>query len=112
MAIAYTDQASRGDGPQTARGQRTRSAVLQAARLTFEQRGYVDTRVVDITRRAKVSYGSFYTYFPSKEAVCAEVVEGMVQDFRATVATSSPWRVRTVPRARPRPPDVDAGTSS
>jgi AcrR family transcriptional regulator len=85
MAIAYSDQASRGDGPQTARGQRTRSAVLAAARRTFEDRGYVDTRVVDITRRAKVSYGSFYTYFPSKEAVFAEVVQGMVEDFRATV---------------------------
>ena len=85
MAIAYSDQASRGDGPQTARGQRTRSAVLDAARRTFETKGYVDTRVVDITRLAKVSYGSFYTYFPSKEAVFAEVVQGMIDDFRSTV---------------------------
>ena len=85
MAIAYTDQASRGDGPQTARGQRTRSAVLKAARHAFETRGYVNTRVADITRQAKVSYGSFYTYFPSKEAVFAEVVAGMIEDFHATV---------------------------
>jgi AcrR family transcriptional regulator len=85
MAIVYSDQSSRGDGPQTARGQRTRSAVLLAARQTFETRGYVDTRVVDITRQANVSYGSFYTYFPSKEAVFAEVVAGMIDDFRATV---------------------------
>jgi AcrR family transcriptional regulator len=85
MAIAHSDQASRGDGPQTARGQRTRSALLAAARRTFEERGYAHTRVVDITRRAQVSYGSFYTYFPSKEAVFAEVVAGMIHDFRATV---------------------------
>ena len=85
VATAYTDQASRGDGPQTARGQRTRSALLAAARTVFEERGYPDTRVVDITQQAKVSYGSFYTYFPSKEAVFAEVVETMTEDFRATV---------------------------
>ena len=103
MAIAYTDQASRGDGPQTARGQRTRSAVLKAARQTFEQRGYVDTRVVDITRLAKVSYGSFYTYFPSKEAVFAEVVEGMIQDFRATV--------RAQPASGSAPSDLIARTN-
>src|SRR5215211_760733 len=95
MVIAYSDQASRGDGPQTARGQRTRSALLAAARRTFEERGYVDTRVVDITRLAKVSYGSFYTYFPSKEAVFAEVVVGLIQDFRATV------RAEPVPGSTP-----------
>jgi AcrR family transcriptional regulator len=95
MAIAYSDQASRGDGPQTARGQRTRSTILTAARQTFETRGYVDTRVVDITRHAEVSYGSFYTYFSSKEAVFAEVVEGMIEDFQATV------RAEPVPGSTP-----------
>jgi AcrR family transcriptional regulator len=103
MATAYTDQGSRGDIPQTARGQRTRSALLAAARRVFEERGYVDTRVVDITQQARVSYGSFYTYFPSKEAVFSEVVEGMTEDFRSTV--------RSVPAPGSAPADLIARTN-
>jgi len=68
---------------------------LTAARRPFETRGYVDTRVADITRQAKVSYGSFYTYFPSKEAVFAEVVEGMIEDFRATVRAEPAARLHS-----------------
>jgi AcrR family transcriptional regulator len=85
MVIAYADQSSRSDGPLTPRGQRTRSSILSAARRVFEEQGYLDARVIDITRRAAVSYGSFYTYFASKEAVFAEIVDGMILDFHATV---------------------------
>jgi AcrR family transcriptional regulator len=67
----------------TLRGQRTRAALVQAARTVFEQRGYHDTRVVDITKVAGVAYGTFYTYFDSKELIFAEVVDGLYRDFRA-----------------------------
>jgi AcrR family transcriptional regulator len=85
MAIAYAEQSSRADGPQTPRGQRTRSAILTAARQVFEEQGYLDARVIDITRRATVAYGSFYTYFASKDAVFAEIVDQMIHEFHATV---------------------------
>jgi AcrR family transcriptional regulator len=85
MVIAYAEQSSRSDGPHTPRGQRTRSAILSAARQVFEEQGYLDARVIDITRRAAVAYGSFYTYFASKDAVFAEIVDQMIQEFHATV---------------------------
>jgi AcrR family transcriptional regulator len=55
--------------PRTERGEQTRDVVLNAAREVFWARGYLDTRVADITEEAGVSYGTFYTYFDSKEAV-------------------------------------------
>jgi len=60
--------------PLTARGQRTREALLEAARTVFERDGFLDARVTDIAEGAKVAHGTFYTYFDSKEAVFREVV--------------------------------------
>ena len=37
-----------GSLPQTARGKRTRDALIAAARTVFERDGYVDSRLVDI----------------------------------------------------------------
>ncbi|MEV5826630.1 TetR/AcrR family transcriptional regulator [Spirillospora sp. NPDC052242] len=67
-------------GPLTERGVRTRERLLAAAREVFEERGFLDTRVAHITRHAKVAYGSFYTYFPSKEAVFLEVADRLFAD--------------------------------
>lgn len=70
---ALLDQASsapRGSQPQlTKRGWRTRSALVAAARELFEQRGFRETRISDIAERSRTSYGTFYHYFDSKEAV-------------------------------------------
>ncbi|MCW3024096.1 MAG: putative HTH-type transcriptional regulator YdgC [Conexibacter sp.] len=65
--------------PRSARGRRTRQAVITAARAVFERDGFLDARISDITEEAGVASGSFYTYFDSKEAVFAAVVEE-VQD--------------------------------
>jgi AcrR family transcriptional regulator len=61
-------------GPRTLRGQRTRRKLITAARVVFEREGYLDTRVSDISKEAGVAFGSFYTYFESKEAIFAELV--------------------------------------
>ncbi|PRZ42861.1 TetR family transcriptional regulator [Antricoccus suffuscus] len=50
----------------TARGQKTRRHLLDAARRVFERTGYIDTSIEDIVKEAKVSRGSFYTYFATK----------------------------------------------
>jgi AcrR family transcriptional regulator len=57
----------------TQRGVRTRARLLTAAREVFSQVGFSDVRVTDITTRAGVASGTFYTYFDSKEAVFREV---------------------------------------
>lgn len=49
--------------------------VLDAALALFVENGFAQTRVEDIARRAGISKGAVYLYFPSKEAL----VEGLVQ---------------------------------
>lgn len=59
--------------PSTARGRRTRSALIHAARETFEEMGFRDARLSDIAARAGTSYGVFYHYFETKEAILEEL---------------------------------------
>jgi AcrR family transcriptional regulator len=84
--------------PKTARGLRTRDALLAAARQEFEERGYADASVASITRRAAMSNGSFYSYFRDKEAVFLEIVSGVTEHlFSASRAPRGldPWeRIR------------------
>lgn len=71
--------------PTSPRGRQTRSALVLAARGVFEEKGFDEARIGDITARAGTAYGSFYTYFDSKEAVFRE----LVQTFAETVFTAS-----------------------
>lgn len=69
-----------GAQPQTARGRRTRDALVAAARTVFERDGYVDSRLVDIVAEARCSVGSFYTWFESKDEVFAAVLHEAQSD--------------------------------
>jgi AcrR family transcriptional regulator len=64
-----------GRPPVSARGVRTREALVNAAREVFERDGFLDARITDITATAGVAAGSFYTYFKRKEDVFAAVME-------------------------------------
>ena len=66
--------------PATERGLRTRAALVAAARKVFERLGYLDARLIDITRAANCSTGTFYTYFSSKEDIFAAVLEVAQED--------------------------------
>jgi AcrR family transcriptional regulator len=59
----------------TSRGRRTRSVLVDAAKTVFERLPYTEVRVADITAEARVSTGTFYTYFDSKEEIFYEVAE-------------------------------------
>jgi AcrR family transcriptional regulator len=58
----------------TARGERTRRKLLEAAEQVFAVLGYHDASIVKITEAAGVGQGTFYLYFTSKRAVFDEVV--------------------------------------
>lgn len=60
--IAAAERASR-----TERGERTRSRILDVALEMFRERGYDETTMREIARRAEVSLGNAYYYFRSKE---------------------------------------------
>ena len=66
--------------PATERGLRTRAALVAAARKVFERDGYLNARLIDITRAAKCSAGTFYTYFSGKEEAFAAVLEVAQED--------------------------------
>lgn len=61
--------------PTTARGVRTRAALVTAARAVFERDGYLDSRLTDITAEAGCSTGTFYVYFAGKDEILQAVIE-------------------------------------
>lgn len=63
-----------GARPLSARGERTRAKLIAAARVVFERDGYLDSRLTDITSEAKMSIGTFYTWFDGKDEALAAVL--------------------------------------
>ena len=49
--------------------QRTRQQIIEAAMGLFAERGYHATTIADIAAAAEVAPRTFFSYFPSKEAV-------------------------------------------
>jgi AcrR family transcriptional regulator len=84
--------------PKTARGRRTLRALLDAAALEFGANGFHATGITDITRRAGVALGSFYTYFASKE----DIFRALVADLSAQVKTHVSPAVGAAPDALAR----------
>ena len=79
---AETSESVPADGTLlTARGVRSRTALLEAAKRLFQSKGYANTKIADITGEAGKALGSFYTYFANKE----EVLEQFAQDFKDEV---------------------------
>jgi AcrR family transcriptional regulator len=65
----------------TAKGERTRQQIVEGAWRAFEKsRSYVDTRIADIAREAGVAYGSFYTYFKTKEEIFYHLANSVVDE--------------------------------
>ncbi|MDQ0146418.1 TetR/AcrR family transcriptional regulator [Pseudarthrobacter niigatensis] len=63
--------------PRTARGNRTRAKLLEAAEAVFASVGYHEASIVKITEAAGVGLGTFYLYFDGKQAIFDEVVEDL-----------------------------------
>lgn len=72
--------APHGADSLTARGARTRTALVDAARRVFERDGFLTARVTDIADTAGVAHGSFYTYFPDKKAILAAVLADLQEE--------------------------------
>jgi AcrR family transcriptional regulator len=72
----------------TARGQRTRSELLEAAEQVFGEAGFEHASISEITRRAGVALGTFYVYFPHKQAIFVELIDELGERLRETLRTA------------------------
>ena len=72
--------------PKTARGRRTLRQLLDAAAEEFGEKGFHEASISQITQRAGVAIGSFYTYFDSKEEVFTALVRDLSTQVRDFVA--------------------------
>jgi AcrR family transcriptional regulator len=72
----------------TAKGQRTREAIEQAARKLFAERGFHGTTLAEITSAAGKSSAVFYRYFTDKEDLLAALAESFLHDVLSSARLS------------------------
>jgi AcrR family transcriptional regulator len=65
-----------------------RAAILEAALDVFGELGYDAASVRDVIRRTDLASGTFYNYFPDKEAIFRAVVEQTGDEARRRVRTA------------------------
>lgn len=71
--------------PPTTKGRRTEEAFLAAARTTFAEKGYLNTKISDIAAAAGRSTGSFYNYYDNKE----QLLEALLARFSEEVTAGA-----------------------
>jgi AcrR family transcriptional regulator len=62
-----------------------RGEILAAAKKVFARKGYHGTTIAEIAKTARLSYGSIYWYFDSKDALFHELMETEGQALRKHV---------------------------
>jgi AcrR family transcriptional regulator len=62
---------------------RQRELIVDAAVGLFRERGFAEARVQDILERAEISLGTFYNYFPGKDAVLDEFGANVIASYLA-----------------------------
>ncbi|MGW0027058.1 TetR/AcrR family transcriptional regulator [Rhodococcus sp. NPDC003383] len=74
--------------PNTTKGRRTRTKLLEAARSVFARDGYVGATMSGVATEAGMSLGGLYRYFSDKEDLFATLIADTHDDlFRASGAT-------------------------
>jgi AcrR family transcriptional regulator len=74
-----TSEEKDGSGPKRRRRKDARPAeIIAAARAEFVAKGYSLAKVDEIARRARVSKGTVYLYFPTKEQLFEAVIRADV----------------------------------
>ncbi|MER3537584.1 MAG: TetR family transcriptional regulator [Thermus sp.] len=73
---------------------RRRERIFKAALALFREKGFQETTANDIARMAHVSRGTFFNYFPYKEAVLldygSQLLAGLKEEARRRLAQGKP----------------------
>ncbi|MFX1503618.1 MAG: TetR/AcrR family transcriptional regulator, partial [Promethearchaeota archaeon] len=56
-----------------------RNLFIISSLSVFEEKGFHNTRIKDITKKAGTSVGNFYNYFKSKEEVIEVIISGLTE---------------------------------
>jgi AcrR family transcriptional regulator len=64
---------------------RRRADILRAAKRVFAKKGFHATTIADVAKAARLSYGSVYWYFDSKENLFHAVIDNEEQALRGFV---------------------------
>ena len=78
------------------KGERRKQELLRIAYRMFIKKGYEETSIDEIIAEAHIAKGTYYYYFPSKEATLEEVINMMIGDEvkRAKEILSAPISVQ------------------
>jgi AcrR family transcriptional regulator len=57
------------------RKEKTKQELLAAARKVLAEKGYHNAKIIDIAAAADIGVGTFYLYYPTKDALFLELVE-------------------------------------
>jgi len=99
-AASATGEPRRRGRPRgtTDQGVETRRQLYRTAIKLIASRGYEATTLRDIAKRADVSVGLLYRYFPSKRAVVLALYDDLSAEYaaRASELEPGPWRARFV----------------
>ena len=71
--------------PKTKRGELTLKKICDAAEELFAQNGFYTTEISDITRKAGVATGTFYTYFADKNSVFLHLMDDLGHKLRQEI---------------------------
>lgn len=86
MTHSSTSPAPAAHVPLTARGQRTRQKLVEAAEAEFAELGYERASISGIVGRAEVAQGTFYVYFEDKKTIFVELVDSLGARLRAVLS--------------------------
>ena len=87
---------SENNGRRERRRQETHARIFETAMRLFAERGFANTPVEDITEAADVAKGTFFNYFPTKEAILEALAERQLG-----VVKAAEERSRTAASVRP-----------
>ena len=74
--------------PRRERSERIRAALFDAAARVVGRHGYAGASIARITTAARMAQGSFYTYFPSRQALLDELLPTLGNEMLAHIAAA------------------------